>query len=227
MKLDGINILVTAGGTEEPIDGVRRLVNSSTGATGLVIADRLRAHGADVLLLHSARVDASGFQGEKTLFLTFDDLSDALQNLLGSRPFDAVIHLAAVSDYHLAGIEVDGKPLESGERGKIGSGHELLLRLAPNPKLIDGLRAWSSNPDLTVVGFKLTDEKDKAERAAKVRALLQRGVADYVVHNDINEISVDQHIATVYSPSGVAAETRTKNELAEALCGLLAVGESS
>ena len=227
MKLDGINILVTAGGTEEPIDGVRRLVNSSTGATGLVIADRLRAHGADVLLLHSARVDVSGFQGEKTPFLTFDDLSDALENLLSKRPFDAVIHLAAVSDYHLAGIEVDGKPLEPGERGKIGTGHELLLRLAPNPKLIDGLREWSSNPDLAIVGFKLTDEGNQAKRTAKVRTLLQRGVADYVVHNDINEISVDQHIATVYSPLGVVAETQTKNELAEALCGLLAVGESS
>ena len=122
---------------------------------------------------------------------------------------------------------MDGKPLEPGERGKIGTGRELLLRLAPNPKLIDGLRAWSSNPDLTVVGFKLTDVENPAKRTAKVQALLQRGVADYVVHNDINEISNDKHIATVYSPHGVVAETRTKNELAEALCGLLAVGESS
>jgi phosphopantothenoylcysteine decarboxylase/phosphopantothenate--cysteine ligase len=219
-------ILVTAGGTEEPIDGVRRLVNSSTGATGLAIANRLREHGADVLLLHSTRVDVSCFQGEKTPFLTFDDLSGALENLLGKRRFDAVVHLAAVSDYHLAGVEVDGKPLESGERGKIGTGHELLLRLAPNPKLIDSLRDWSSNPELSVVGFKLTDEENKAKRTAKARALLQRGVADYVVHNDINEISTYKHIATVHSLRGVVAETQTKNELAEALCGLLAVGES-
>ncbi len=222
-----MNVLVTAGGTEEPIDGVRRLVNSSTGATGLVIAERLRNHGAEVLLLHSERVDTSGFQGEKAAFLTFGDLSGALRNLLASRHFDAVIHLAAVSDYHLAGIEVDGETLETGDRGKIGTGHELLLRLAPNPKLIDGLRGWSCNPELRVVGFKLTDEENADNRRAKVETLLQRGVADFVVHNDINEITNEQHAATVYSTRGVLAETRTKTELAAALCGLLAHGESS
>lgn len=227
MNLDGLHILVTAGGTEEPIDGVRRLVNSSTGATGLALAGRFRAAGADVVLLHSARVDVSGFDGETASFLTFEELSDALRHQLESRHFDAVVHLAAVGDYHLAGIEVDGRPLEAGMRGKIGTGHELLLRLAPNPKLIDSLRSWSINPELRVVGFKLTDGTDPGARVEKVNALLERGVADLVVHNDINEISGDRHVATVYSPRGELATTRTKTELADALCGLLADGASS
>ena len=225
--MGGLNILITAGGTEEPIDGVRRLVNTSTGATGLAIANTLRERGANVFLLHSARVDAGGFAGETGSFLSFDELAGSLQRLLGERNFDAIIHLAAVSDYRLASIEVDGVPVETARRGKIGSGHELLLRMAPNPKLIDSLRSWSTNPGLKVVGFKLTDEAEPALRLSQVQSLLHRGVADFVVHNDISEIGKNHHVAAVFSKHGVIGKTRNKTELAGALYELLAAGETA
>ena len=132
-------------------------------------------------------------------YRTFDELADLLERYLGGEHFDAVIHLAAVSDYRLEAIEVDGKPLAPGSRGKIGSGHDLVLRLAPNPKLIDSLRTWSQNPDLRVVGFKLTDSGDLAEREAAVKTLLDRRVAQYVVLNDIGEISDGRHPAVIYA----------------------------
>jgi phosphopantothenoylcysteine synthetase/decarboxylase len=219
-----MKVLLTAGGTEEPIDGVRRLVNRSTGATGMTLAQHLYARGLDVCLLHSQGIDASGLACDTETFLTFDQLASTLQSLLGNQHFDAVIHLAAVGDYHLHSIEVDGNMVASTGSGKLGTGHELVLRLRPNPKLIDQLRGWSINPDLLIVGFKLTDNAEPKARTAQVQTLLERGVADIVVHNDNSEISTEQHVATIYSAGGVITRTQTKKELACAVFELLANG---
>ena len=221
-----MRVLFTAGGTEEALDGVRRLANTSTGATGLTLARAFAANGAEVVLLHAAGVDVSGVPAETESFRTFDDLATLLERQLASRHFDAVVHLAAVSDYSLASIEIDGQEIEPGEQGKIGSGHELVLRLAPNPKLIDRLRTWSRNPNLRVVGFKLTDNPDPAVRLARVRALFDRASADIVVHNDIREIDGDRHLAQVHAPPAPVTNTTDKNELAEALIRLLGHGET-
>ena len=222
-----MKVLITAGGTAEPLDGVRRLSNTSTGATGLALAREFAARGDEVILLHAESVDAGSLAMEQERYLSFDDLAAALERLLGGHHFDAVIHLAAVSDYRLASIEVDGKAIVPGARGKIGSGHELVLRLRPNPKLIDNLRDWSANPELAVVGFKLTDDPDPSAREKSVAALLERGSADLVVLNDIREIAGESHLAAIYSKQGLHAKTRNKNELAAALYGLLAIGDPS
>lgn len=219
-----MRILVTAGGTEEPIDGVRRLVNGSTGATGLAIARYFSARGAEVYLLHSHRIDTGGLHVEAAAFVTFDDLGAALRRLLGSRRFDAVVHLAAVGDYRLDSVEVDGIATHASQ-GKIGSGRELVLRLKPNPKLIDSLRNWSVNPDLKVVGFKLTNETGSAQRTEQVRKLLERGVVDLVVHNDLGEIGGEQHIATLYTERGVITTTQNKQDMARAIFDYLVAGE--
>lgn len=222
-----MKILVTAGGTEEHLDGVRRLTNTSTGATGLALANAFAGQGAEVVLLHAERVPVDGQPFETISYVTFDDLASNLERLLGERAFDAVVHLAAVSDYRLASVEADGKAVAAGGQGKLGSGHELVLRLTPNPKLIDSLKNWSRNPDLAVVGFKLTDDPDPASRQERIGALLGRGVADLVVHNDIREIDGDRHLAAIHSPRGLVTITRDKNELAGALFRLLAEGEPS
>ena len=221
-----MRILITAGGTEESLDGVRRLTNTSTGATGLVLAHAFAAQRSDVVLLHAGNVDVTGVPAETEAFRTFDDLAALLERQLGARQFDAVVHLAAVSDYHLASIEADGEEIKPGARGKIGSGHELVLRLKPNPKLIDSLKSWSLNPDLTVVGFKLTDTPDPAVRQARIDGLFERGTADLVVHNDLREIDEGRHIAAIHSERGLLATTQTKNELAEALLQLLGPGDN-
>jgi phosphopantothenoylcysteine decarboxylase/phosphopantothenate--cysteine ligase len=219
-----VKILVTLGGTEEPLDGVRYLSNRSTGSTGRAIAAHFADLGASLTMLHAERVPVGDLPATTAAYRTFDELADLLQRHLAGDYFDAVIHLAAVSDYRLESIEVDGRTLAPGSRGKIGSDHELLLRLAPNPKLIDSLRTWSQNPQLRVVGFKLTDSEDLAEREAAARSLLDRGVAELVVLNDIGEIRDDRHPAVIYSETGVVSRTSDKNELAAALYSLLAAG---
>ena len=179
-----MKVLVTAGGTEEPVDGVRRLTNLSTGATGGAIARYFAERGAEVLLLHAERAALGDVPVERETFVTFGELEELLAQRLAEADWDAVVHLAAVSDYTVAEVTVDGVVVPSGDRGKIGSGREVLIRLEPNPKLIDSLKKWSRNPKVRVVGFKLTDDENAASRDRQVRALIERGVADLVVHND-------------------------------------------
>lgn len=219
-----MRVLVTAGGTEEPIDGVRRIANHSTGATGSVIAERLAADGAEVVLLHAARtdIDAAGVDHER--FVTFADLEESLRRILGKNHFDAVIHLAAVSDYRVAAVEVDGQRVPHGRTGKIPSGHDVVLRLRPTPKLVDRLRSWSLNPTVRVVAFKLTNDPDLRAREAAVFSLLDRGAVDLVVHNDLAEIGDGTHRAVIWSPAGPIATTTTKPELAAVLAELITTG---
>jgi len=216
-----MKILITAGGTEEPVDGVRRLTNSSTGATGGMIARTFAENGAEVLLLHAERTSLDSKGVEHDTFVTFTDLENALRSHLGEVDWDAIIHLAAVSDYSVASIDVDGRSVAHGNQGKIGSGHEVVIRLSPNPKLIDSLKTWSRNKSIRVVGFKLTNEPDPALRATRVRALLDRSAVDIVVHNDLGEISARSHPAEIWSRQGPLVRTATKEELAEALWALL------
>ena len=216
-----MKILVTAGGTEEPVDGVRRLTNISTGATGGVLSRFFAEGGAEVLLLHAERALLDDIPVRRETFLSFADLSAALRRLLEDRRWDAVVHLAAVSDYSIAAIEVDGSPVAPGATGKIGTGREVVLRLTANPKLIDSLRTWSCNPSVQIVGFKLTDDPDPTSRAAQVRALLDRGTADLVVHNDLRDLSEDRHPAVIHDPTGPLVRTETKEELARELFRLL------
>lgn len=216
-----MRVLVTAGGTEEPVDGVRRLTNVSTGATGGVIARTFAEGGAEVLLLHAERAVIEERHFERETFVTFADLEGSLRRHLRDSDWDAIIHLAAVSDYSVASIEVDGRRIAHGDRGKIDSGGEVVIRLQPNPKLIDSLRIWSRNQAIQVVGFKLTDTPDQAERLSRVQNLLERGTTDLVVLNDLGDIGEDRHPAEIWAADGPIVRTETKDELALALFDLL------
>jgi len=216
-----MKVLITAGGTSETIDGVRRITNISTGATGGAIARVFAEHGVEVVLLHAADAPLSGIDVDRETFVTFADLEEVMSRRLREDDFDAIIHLAAVSDYSVASVEIDGETGSPGLDGKIGSGHDVLIRLTPKPKLLDSLRSWSRNNAIQIVAFKLTNEPDLGERAKHIRKLLDRGTSDLAVHNDLSEITEDRHEAEIWTRRGPIVHTSTKTELAESLLGLL------
>lgn len=215
-------VLVTAGGTAEPIDGVRVLTNTSTGATGAAIADRLAIAGHEVVLLRAQNAARAAGPCREETFVTFAELETALDRLLGSDRFDTVIHAAAVSDYGVDSMIVAGGVVPAGRQGKIESVGAPLLRLRPNPKLVDGLRRLSGRP-LTVVAFKLTHGADRAQAAAAVRRLLAHSGADYVVHNDLAARQPDGTFpADIIRTDGtVATHCPDRTALATALAQLL------
>lgn len=214
-------VLVTAGGTAEPVDGVRVLTNTSTGATGALIATHLARAGHEVVLLRAQAARAADGPVREETFVTFAQLETALRRLLAAEPFDAVIHAAAVSDYAVDRVLMaDGTTPGAG--GKIVSGDAPVLRLRPNPRLVDALRGWSRGP-FTLVAFKLTHGAGADQTAGAVQKLFAHSGADYVVHNDLATQCPDGTFpADILRPDGtVAAHCPDRVALAAELGRLL------
>ena len=98
---------------------------------------------------------------------------------------------------------------------------ERLLRLRPNPKLIDTLRERSRRRDIQIVAFKLTDHATPAAAQAEVRELLARAAPDFVVHNDLAEQTDTNFPATIHGRDGTSTACATRPDLAAALERLL------
>jgi phosphopantothenoylcysteine decarboxylase/phosphopantothenate--cysteine ligase len=210
-------VLVTAGGTAEPVDGVRVLTNTSTGTTGALIATRLARAGHDVVLLRAQSAVPAGGDCREETFVTFAQLESSLRRQLAEESFDAVIHAAAVSDYHVDCV-VLANDSTSAAGGKLPSGDAPVLRLRPNPRLVDQLRSWSDRP-FTLVAFKLTHGVEAGEADAAVQRLFAHSGADFVVHNDLSTRHADGTFsADILRPDGrLVAHCPDRTSLADEL----------
>ena len=223
-----LRVLITSGGTAEPLDGVRVLTNTSTGRTGAGLAAFFARSGHAVTLLRAEQSVPAGASvapllAEET-FATFADLDAALTRLLGETEFDAVIHAAAVGDFAIEAVRVGDRLVPRG--AKLASSQPLQLTLRPQPKLVNTLRTRcrADLPRLAVVAFKLTTHATDAEAQAAVQRLFAEAAPDFVVHNDLaargavpGDFPATIHGATLAAPSACA----TRAELAATLERLL------
>ena len=171
-----IKVLITSGGTSEPIDDVRVITNKSTGKTAASIANSLIDSGIDVTYLRSQSAVQPSLSCEQITFTTFADLQSSLKEVLQKNSFDAVIHAAAVSDYSV-----------KKQAGKVSSDeNEITLTLTRNPKLISEIKKFS--PQTLLIGFKLTSAADENLISKKVDTLFEKSHCDYVVQNDWQNI---------------------------------------
>lgn len=194
-----IQVLITAGGTSEPIDDVRVITNRSTGKTASVLADHLIESGLEVTFLHGENSLKPRNPSEVIAFSSFEDLQQKLESQLQNKSYDWVIQAAAVSDYSI-------KPTS----GKISSENdEITLTLKRNPKLIEQIKKIS--PKTKIVGFKLTSTANQSSIDEKVKKLFQNSHCDFVVQNDWSDIKKNQRRFHIYQA------TSSQPELAEGL----------
>lgn len=231
-----LKVLVTSGGTREPIDGVRSIANTSTGQTGTAIARHFALKGHDVTLVRARdSVQAPPVNGLRVRdFSTFSDLQNALKEELGDASYDAVIHAAAVSDFSLDHIEANGKTIPSSAKIDSDATDVLHLYLKRNPKIVNELRSYSRNESIRVVAFKLTNTKDEAERLQAVQKLAKNAKPDMIFQNDLSEIDPARglHVARIYSAiepedPKLLSECRSKDEAVATLEKLLLSNELS
>lgn len=218
-----LRILITSGGTEEPIDGVRSITNSSSGQTGACCADYFFKRGDEVTLLKAQRAVSPENPVQAAEFTSFDDLNNQMKEILGRTHYDAVIHMAAVSDYSVDHLLVDGRKVAPSAVRKISSGREISLNLAPNHKIVDRLRRYSLNPNVKVVAFKLTQNASGKERERAVGDLFRHSLADIVVHNDLTEVDPEngKHLAAIYQGNVMTERVTTKDALFQSVETLL------
>lgn len=191
-----MNILVTAGNTQAPIDKVRCLTNIFSGKTGGRIAIEAVRRGHHVTLFTSHPEIIRDLASDTALpaerwhlqsYKTFDDLGHLMETAIPNGDFDAIIHAAAVSDYALDGVFAKNErgDMVDVAAGKVKSHYpELWLKLAPTPKLVDRIRRdWRFRGVL--VKFKLEvclSDDTLLEVAEKARVKSQ---ADLMVANTL------------------------------------------
>ena len=220
-NVSGQRVLITAGGTREPIDSVRYIGNMSSGRTASRLADALITAGHEVSWLGADSAVTPERPCDMSRFRSFDDLASQLQSLLATNDYDVVIHAAAVSDFSVASVQDEEAGLQKSTSGKLSSDSELLLRLKPNPKLLDRIRTWSGNPEVRVIGFKLTDTEDLQQRVSAVKKQFDHSKVDAVVHNDLTDISDKKHPFRLYTSEQLQVSCEDVSALAKTINNLM------
>ena len=180
-----MDCLVTAGPTFEPLDQVRRLTNFSSGRLGSELVNFLAAHGHRVTLLIGQQATWRGERNatEVQTFTTTQDLHDRLE-AAASRPYHALFHAAAVSDFQFGKIFAKDQsgnlvPLDSGKYPtRTGP---LLAELVPTPKIISKLRVWF--PQTCIVGWKFEVDGSKPDVIEKANLQIRENQTNACVAN--------------------------------------------
>ncbi len=180
-------VLITSGGTQEPIDDIRVITNKRTGKTASILADQFINAGFDVTYLCAENAVRPLLTNTVETFVTYKDLDQKLTSLLKNH-FDLIIHTAAVSDYSVA----------QAQTGKIDSSADIIeIKLVKNPKIIDKIKKIS--PQSKLVGFKLTSQATGSDIQMKINNLFEKAQCDYVVHNDWKQVHTAHHVFNLYS----------------------------
>ncbi len=184
-----LSVLITSGGTEEPIDDIRSITNTSTGYTGSKLADYYYSLGHKVTYLHANKALKPASPVEMHSFSNFSSLQKLLQKELSQKYFDMVYHAAAVSDYSLT------DPIQ----GKLPSTNTTqTLDLKKNLKLVNVIKSFSKNPNIKLIAFKLTSTNKTDEQCKAIEKLFSNSPADLVIHNDYLDIKKGNHQFYLY-----------------------------
>ncbi|MDC7221340.1 MAG: bifunctional phosphopantothenoylcysteine decarboxylase/phosphopantothenate--cysteine ligase CoaBC [Spirochaetales bacterium] len=213
--LAGKTLIITSGGCEEAVDGVRCLSNFSSGQTGTVLAEEALSRGASVKLLASKRARIPKAQDNLSIvrFTDYEDLQKKLFIAMENKP-DGLIMAAAVSDFSVDKISINGED-STEKKGKLSSTEAPILYLKKNGKLLDKLSPHYSG--IRTVAFKLTKSKTESVRQEGVTRLFNHEIVDYVLANDLNEIEGEKHLFKLISRDGTTKTGRTKADLSKAV----------
>ena len=165
--LVGRKVVVSAGGTREPLDPVRVITNRSSGKMGHALAEAARDMGASVTLVTASESLDSPPAVETVRVGTALEMQDAVE--VACRGADVLIMAAAVSDYRAA---------EASDQKLKKTGKSMSVSLAPNPDILSSIEGPAVR-----VGF-AAESRDLLENA---RGKLQSKGLDLIVANDITE----------------------------------------
>jgi phosphopantothenoylcysteine decarboxylase/phosphopantothenate--cysteine ligase len=206
--LRGRRVLVTAGGTREPLDAVRFLGNRSSGRMGIALAEEARRRGADVTLLAANLAVAA----PKGIVVVETPTAEAmLEAVLEHGNADLVLMAAAVADYRPEEQRADKRPK---------NGAPWKLTLEPTEDILARLAA-SRAAGQVLVGFAADQGDEGLARARDKRA--RKGV-DVVVFNDVSREDIGFDAAdnevVIIEPGGERVLPKaSKDRIAAAIVG--------
>lgn len=178
-------VVLTAGPSWEPLDGMRRLTNASTGRLGTEIAVALLAAGFEVLLFRGEGATAPAPPPHPGLrlgrFGTNDDLARELATLASSGiSVHAILHAAALCDFRVAQVRTEAAGEIRAAKIPTRQGR-VTLELEPTTKVLPRLRDWF--PSARIVGWKYELNGARADALAAAEAQLRTARTDACVLN--------------------------------------------
>jgi phosphopantothenoylcysteine decarboxylase/phosphopantothenate--cysteine ligase len=210
-RLQGRRVLITAGGTREPLDPVRYLGNRSSGKMGHALAAAAAMRGADVTLVTTSSLPVPA--GVRAVSVqTAAEMHDAVHAYLPQA--DLLVMAAAVADY---------RPSAVAPQKIKKSGATMTIALEPTPDILASLKPLR-RADQLVVGFAAETEAMLEHAASK----LERKGLDLIVANDVSRPGIgfesEANAVTVLGPEGLVAswETASKRQIAGDLMDLFA-----
>ncbi len=204
--LTGVRVVVSAGGTREPIDAVRVIANRSSGKQGYAVAAEAAARGAQVTLVSTVGLPTPA--GVQVIAVeTAAEMQEAMER--AATDHDVIVMAAAVADFRPAHAA-------SGKIKKRDGVPEIVLQ--PTPDILAGLGA-NKRGDHVLVGF----AAETANLVDNAQGKLERKRLDLIVANDVSAPGVgfahDTNAVTLLRPGAkpVEIDLATKRDVARAV----------
>lgn len=227
-------IVITAGGTSEKIDNVRKITNYSSGKTGKAIADEF-LKDENTFIYYICTKDAARPTSDRVKIIEVEgtmELKTAVEMVLITDSIDYFIHSMAVSDYmkdyvttvekikysitHNDDVDEAFRNIEVIEGNKLSSyENSLVIVLRPTPKIISLIKKIS--PSTLLVGFKLLDGVSKEKLINVATKLRDKNNCDLVVANDLSTIKEGNHKAYIIDKEDNIEEANSKKDIAKKL----------
>ena len=233
-------IIITAGGTSEKIDDVRKITNSSSGKLGMIIANHLKSNKEHYIyyICSKTALQPKGNNIKIIEIEDTEDLKEKVEFLLTNNRIDFFIHSMAVSDYTVDYIttqelireslnnlsdSVNNEMFSNVKRindSKISSyENNLVLVLKPTPKIISIIKKLS--PKTFLIGFKLLMNVSKDHLIDVAKSLRDKNDCDLVVANDLKSIRNGEHIAFLIDKNDDVEEAVGKDDIAKKLVKII------
>jgi phosphopantothenoylcysteine decarboxylase/phosphopantothenate--cysteine ligase len=210
--LDGIRVVITAGGTREPIDPVRFIGNRSSGKRGTAIAEAARDRGAAVTLIAGAMSVGAPRGMEVVNATTAAAMREAvLRHAPGA---EILVMAAAVADF--APQRASGRKIKR-------DGSSLAITLVPNPDIIAEVGEMPEEVRPFLIGFAAESDDLEANAAAKLREKGLDLIVGNVVGGPFDAIGSDENKVTVFGAEGPLTDwpMLPKRQVAERLWDLI------
>ena len=218
-----MKVVITAGGTSEKIDNVRKITNSSTVKLGLCIANEFLKTVEEVEITYICSKETFCPNDDRVKIkriIGVDDLEREVRNVLENNDIDVFIHSMAVSDYKVDYVSTLEK-LKNNEEftmtdNKISSSlSDLVIVLKPTKKIISIIKDIS--PNTYLVGFKLLDNVTKDKLIEVATNLMIKNKCNLVVANDLENIRNGKHIGYIIDEENNVIVAEGKDDIAKKL----------